>query len=49
LQELLEGGANTVSAGVYAFSALHQAAYYGRQDLCRLLLDWEAKLDPVDE
>jgi ankyrin repeat protein len=49
MRELLEGGANTDRAGVYGFTALHQAPYYGRLDLCRLLLDWGTKLDFLDD
>jgi ankyrin repeat protein len=49
MRELLKGGANTDRAGVYVITALHQAPYYGCLDVCRLLLEWGAKLDFLDD
>jgi ankyrin repeat protein len=46
---LLEGGANIVRADDYRLTALHFATWFGYLDVCRLLLDWGAKVDPVDK
>jgi len=39
---LLEGGANINGDAYWSYTALHLAAGYGHQHVCRLLLDWGA-------
>jgi ankyrin repeat protein len=45
---LLEGGADLQRADGYKYTALHTAAYDGRLEVCRLLLDWGARVDTVE-
>jgi len=40
----LEGGADVETANLLKATALHYAARKGHRDVCRLLLDWEAKM-----
>jgi len=45
---LLEGGANVESTNVKRNTALHNAAWNGKLDVCRLLLDRGAKVDSLN-
>jgi ankyrin repeat protein len=45
---LLEGGACIESADVNPSIAMHQAALNGYLDMCRLLLNCGAEVDPVN-
>jgi len=46
---LLDVGAKVESTNAYRSTALRQAAWNGHLDMCRLLLDWKAKVDRLDE
>jgi ankyrin repeat protein len=45
----VEGGTYIERTTAYRSTALHQAAFNGYLDMCRLLLDWGAKVNHLDE
>jgi ankyrin repeat protein len=51
---LLQGGADVQRENGYTYidyynyTALHKASYYGHLEVCRLLLDWGAKVNAED-
>jgi len=49
LQVLPKGCINVDIAGDNRRRPVHAASFQGRLDVCRLLLNWGAKVNPVDE
>ena len=48
VRDSLERGHDLEYRGIFMITALHYAAWHGHLDVCRLLLDLGAKVDPVD-